>query len=628
MRYLLKKINILPRWIRITMDLSLVTIGFVLAILLRFNFEVDQSLNYVTWPGYFYFIFSYFVSIHIFRAHTGIIRYTHKEDAFNVIKTVFTANGFLIAFNGLSYVQNGEFIYPYSILVISFFLVTSFLVGYRFLVKELFDYGISSFTTQKSILIYGAGLAGRTTAQLLLDNRQKGYNLKAFVDDNPKLSNTRIHGRLILRPEKSLKEIFDTYETDELIIAIEHLPHERRKWIIEECLKYSVAVREVPNVDQWVGGNLSVNQIKDIRIEDLLGRDPINVASKNTVDQFSGKVILVTGAAGSIGSELSNQLVKCGPVKIVLLDQAESALHDLYHDLLERYKILSNVELVVCDITNPKAVEYIFKKHRPEIVFHAAAYKHVPLMESMPFEAIETNVLGTKILSDLSVKYGTRKFVLISTDKAVNPTNIMGATKRAAEMYVQSLNFANEGTEFITTRFGNVLGSNGSVIPLFRKQIKKGGPITVTHPDITRFFMTIPEACALVLEAESMGNGGEIFVFDMGESIRILDLARKMIKLAGLTLGKDIDIEFTGLRPGEKLYEEVLSDKENTKQTHHPKIMIADVQNNDYEQVNLMILAIKKSLEDRNEFEMVRKLKGLVPEFKSKVSRFEVLDTK
>ena len=625
MRYLLKKVNILPRWIRIAMDLSLVSFGFVFSVLLRLNFSLENVVDWLKLTNFLYYLFSYFISIHIFRAHTGIIRYTHKEDAFIVIKTVVVANLILLILNYLSILQTGSSIYPLSILTISMFLNVSLLLGYRFLVKELFDYGISNLTNRKSIIIYGAGLAGRNTAQLLLDNKQKGYKLKAFIDDNPQLANTRIHGKKILNPEKSLQPIFDLYTAQELIIAIEDLPQEKRKWIIEECLKYSVQVREVPNVDQWVGGNLKMNQIKEIRIEDLLGRKPIQIASKKAINQISGKVVLVTGAAGSIGSELSSQLVKCGPLKLILLDQAESPLHDLHHDLLEKYKALGNVEIVIADVTNRLSTEEVFKKHRPEVIFHAAAYKHVPLMENMPFEAIHTNILGTKILADFSVNYGVKKFVLISTDKAVNPTNIMGATKRAAEIYVQSLN-NNSITDFVTTRFGNVLGSNGSVIPLFRRQIKQGGPLTVTHPEINRFFMTIPEACSLVLEAEAMGQGGEIFVFDMGESIRILDLARKMIKLAGLELGKNIEIEFTGLRPGEKLYEEILSDKENTKQTHHPKIKIADLEKKDFEEVNLMILAIEKSLQERNEFEMVRKLKRLAPEFRSKVSRFEILD--
>lgn len=628
MKYLLKKINILPRWIRIILDLSLVTTAYTLAVLLRFNFQAAPAFSYYAWTNYFYFIFSYFVSIHIFRAHTGIIRYTHKEDAFNVIKTIITANLILVAFNGVSFFQNDFLIYPFSILIISLFLNICFLVGYRFLVKELFEYGISTFTNRKSLVIYGAGGAGRTTAQLLQDNKKTGYQLKAFIDDNPKLANTRIHGKNIIQPDKSLKLIFQDLNIDELIIAIEILSPERKSWIIEECLKYNVTVREVPSVDQWVGGNLSVNQIRDVRIDDLLERDPIDIASENAINQFSGKIILVTGAAGSIGSEICNLLVKCGPLKIIMLDQAESPIHDLFHDLHNRYKALNTTELIICDITNSKAMEEVFKKHRPEVVFHAAAYKHVPLMEHMPFEAVHTNIIGTKLLADLSVRFNIKKFVLISTDKAVNPTNIMGATKRAAEMYVQSLNHENGKTEFITTRFGNVLGSNGSVIPLFRNQIKKGGPITVTHPEITRFFMTIPEACSLVLEAGAMGHGGEIFVFDMGKSVRILDLAKKMIQLAGLELGRDIEIQFSGLRAGEKLYEEVLSVKENTKKTHHPKIKVAEVIENDYEKVNLYVLSIAKSLNERNEFDMIRKLKRLVPEFKSKVSRFEVLDTR
>jgi FlaA1/EpsC-like NDP-sugar epimerase len=626
MRHWLKNISILPRWIIVALDLSLVSLGYFLSAFLRFNLSTDLSVAYYDKWIFIVHILIYFLAIQIFKAHVGIIRYTHKQDAFTVFKTVLFATSVLGIVNYIIFVNSGNFLFPFSILIISFFLTTSFLLGYRFLVKELFDYGLSSFTYKKSLVIYGAGMAGRITAQVINENKNSGYVLKAFLDDNPKMTNNRIHGRPVLFPGDSLSSLFQGHKIDELIIAVQNIPPLRKRWIIEECLKLSITVREVPNVDKWVGGHLSVKQIKDVPIEDLLGRKTIDIASKNAINQLSGKVVLVTGAAGSIGSELSIQLVSCGVLKLILLDQAESDLYDLDNELNSKFKVVNNVELIISDVTNKTSIEEVFKKHHPEIVFHAAAYKHVPLMENMPFEAIGTNILGTKTLADLAVRYDVKKFVLISTDKAVNPTNIMGATKRAAEMYVQSLSFEYGSTEFITTRFGNVLGSNGSVIPLFRRQIKKGGPITITHPEITRFFMTIPEACALVLEAEAMGKGGEIFVFDMGESIKILDLAKKMIKLAGLELGKDIDVKFTGLRPGEKLYEEVLSDNESAKETHHPKILIAEVQENDFEKVNLMILSINKSLTERNELEMVRKLKRLVPEFRSNASRFEILD--
>ena len=446
-----------------------------------------------------------------------------------------------------------------------------------------------------------------------------------FVDEDIKKANTRLHGKRILHPGKALKEVLAGKQIDELIISAQQLSQEKKSQIIEVCIELNISVKVVPSVEKWVGGHLSTKQIKEVKIEDLLGRKQITVASTTAVNQFSGKVILVTGAAGSIGSEISKQLIHCGPIKLLLLDQAESGLYDLINELQGQGQNYKFIESIICDITNELLMERIFHKHQPDIVFHAAAYKHVPLMEDHPFEAINTNILGTKCLADLSVKYETSRFVFVSTDKAVNPTNIMGATKRAAEMYIQSLNFTSK-TDFITTRFGNVLGSNGSVIPLFRRQIKKGGPLTVTHPEITRYFMTIPEACSLVLEAGSLGKGGEIFVFDMGKSVKIIDLAKKMIALAGLEIGKDIEIKYTGLRPGEKLYEELLLQKENTKPTHHPKIMIADVHTADYEYVNYLILSIKESLRDNQEIEMIRKLKGLIPEFKSAVSRFSFLD--
>ncbi|MDW3196189.1 MAG: polysaccharide biosynthesis protein [Cytophagales bacterium] len=360
-------------------------------------------------------------------------------------------------------------------------------------------------------------------------------------------------------------------------------------------------------------------------LEKVLGRASINYFSENAKKEYAGKVVLVTGAAGSIGAELVRQLQACKPKILLLLDQAESGLYDLVHDLHSGNGHLKFVESIVCNITNKKSLERIFVSNKIDIVFHAAAYKHVPLMEDHPFEAINTNIFGTKILADLSVEFGVSKFVFVSTDKAVNPTNIMGATKRAAEMYIQSYTHISK-TDFITTRFGNVLGSNGSVIPLFSKQIAKGGPITVTHPEITRYFMTIPEACSLVLEAGSIAQGGEIFVFDMGGSVKIIDLAYKMLALAGLEPGKDIEIIFTGLRPGEKLYEELLSTKENTKPTHHPKIMVAEVQENDHEYVNYMLLSIKESFDNGGEIDMIRQLKSLIPEFKSNGSRFSSLD--
>jgi FlaA1/EpsC-like NDP-sugar epimerase len=394
-------------------------------------------------------------------------------------------------------------------------------------------------------------------------------------------------------------------------------------------LKNNVKVRAVPSVEKWVGGELSINQIKEVNIEELLGRESIHLNNKGIEHDLKGKRICITGAAGSIGSELVRQVALNNPERIILIDQAESPLYEIEREIRGK----SSVKIIsfLADITNKQRIRTIFDDNKPEIVYHAAAYKHVPLMEGNPSEAIHCNVLGTKILADLAVEYKVKKFVMISTDKAVNPTNVMGCSKRIAEVYVQALNNKLHkqnihSTAFVTTRFGNVLGSNGSVIPLFKKQIELGGPVTVTHPQVTRFFMTIPEACQLVLEAGTMGKGGEIFIFDMGMPIKIVDLAAKMISLSGLQLGKDIEIVFTGLREGEKLYEELLNNSEDTIATHHDKILIGKVEAYDYDEINRYIELFFDLVNDRNELKMVALMKELIPEFRSNYSRYEILD--
>jgi FlaA1/EpsC-like NDP-sugar epimerase len=402
-----------------------------------------------------------------------------------------------------------------------------------------------------------------------------------------------------------------------------------KRKISDIFLDRGVVVKALPPVDKWVEGEFAMNQIHNVKIEDLLGREVIQMNNKRIGEEISGKVILVTGAAGSIGSEIVRQLIAYFPAKLVLVDQAESALYDLEYELAG--KVPANVQLIVnvADVSDTRRVSKIFKSHQPNIVFHAAAYKHVPLMENNPYEAIKTNVIGTRILSELASEVGVEKFVMVSTDKAVNPTNVMGATKRLAEMYTQSMNqIEGVKTKFIATRFGNVLGSNGSVIPLFKKQIERGGPVTVTHPEITRYFMTIPEACELVLEAATMGQGGEVFVFDMGESVKIIDLAKKMITLSGLRVDKDIEIRYTGLRPGEKLYEELLNNDENTLPTHHPKILIAEVNTPSYAYMEVATNDLNQLLSSGNNNSIVAKIKEIIPEYKSNNSVFETLDKK
>ncbi|MGC9332393.1 MAG: UDP-N-acetylglucosamine 4,6-dehydratase family protein, partial [Bacteroidales bacterium] len=404
------------------------------------------------------------------------------------------------------------------------------------------------------------------------------------------------------------------------------IPAQYKQQVIDICLDNGVKTLTIPDVTHWINGELTFRQIKEIKIEDLLERNPIQLDKKRIHLQLTNKTILITGAAGSIGSEIMRQITGFKPKMIVLFDQAESPMYDLELELCEKLNF-TMYKTIIGDITNKKQIEQMFETFHPDYVYHAAAYKHVPMMEHNPSEAVRTNVMGTQLVADAAVKYKVQKFVMVSTDKAVNPTNIMGASKRIAEIYTQSLNTQQSHTRFITTRFGNVLGSNGSVIPRFQKQIENGGPITITHPEVTRYFMTIPEACQLVLEAGSMGKGGEIFIFDMGKSIKIINLAKRMVKLSGMELGKDIQMTFTGLRPGEKLYEELLATKENTSPTYHKQIMIAKVRTYDFEYIHNEISSLTKMPFIASDMDIVKKMKSIVPEFKSQNSVYEILDT-
>ncbi|HRD40779.1 MAG TPA: nucleoside-diphosphate sugar epimerase/dehydratase, partial [Bacteroidia bacterium] len=432
-----------------------------------------------------------------------------------------------------------------------------------------------------------------------------------------------LEGAFIYTPDK-MESLVKDNDVELIIISIQNLPPQKLNDITDWCLNHNVRLLNVPPAKKWINGELSFNQLRAINIEDLLERDPIKLDNELISSQIKDKIVLITGAAGSIGSELSRQCMKYAPKKIILLDQAESPLHDVELEFSDKFS-KDKFETVIGDVRNEDRMQNVFRTFKPEIVFHAAAYKHVPMMENNPSESILTNILGTKITADLSVEYKVSKFVFVSTDKAVNPTNVMGASKRIAEIYIQSLG-KQSSTKFVTTRFGNVLGSNGSVIPRFKKQIEQGGPITITHPEITRYFMTIPEACQLVLEAGSMGKGGEIFVFDMGKSVKIVDLARKMIKLSGLEEGRDIKIVYTGLRPGEKLYEELLADSENTLPTHHTQILIGKVREYDYADVAKVINELIKLFDTQNNLKIVQCMKELVPEFKSNNSVYEQLD--
>ena len=474
------------------------------------------------------------------------------------------------------------------------------------------------------VLIYGAGVSGLITKRTIEKDVRLSYQLVGFIDDNKKMDGSRLQGMTIYHSSK-LEKIIKEEGVTQLILAIQNPNEGNSKCIVDICLNNNVAVNKVPNPKSWIDGEFTTKQIAKVKIEDLLGRKPIVLDEEKISNELKGKVILVTGAAGSIGSGMVLQIAKYEPSVLILLDQAESPLYDLQNELLYKFPNFK-FEVVVGDIRNVERMKRVFDYFKPQYVFHAAAYKHVPLMENNPSEAIFTNVRGTKNLVDLSVIYNVEKFVMISTDKAVNPTNVMGASKRIAEIYAQAAN-ENSITKFVTTRFGNVLGSNGSVIPLFQRQIEQGGPITLTDERITRFFMTIPEACQLVLEAGSMGEGGEIFVFDMGESVKIIDLAKKMIKLSGLEIGKDIEIKITGLRPGEKLYEELLAAEENTLPTHHPQILKAKIRSEKAD-VILQIDQLIGLFERQQNDNIVSKMKEIVPEYISNNSEFELLDKK
>jgi len=628
---LLNSLKILPRWIIVIIDLTLILLASLLAYSLRFNFVVNELYRVNFLYGVALFTLAGGISILVTKSYQGIIRYTSMEDSIRIFGTCTIATLIALTFQLIYFGALHLFFLPVSVLLISYAISIIFLVSYRVLVKYLFTYYTQNFKKKSNIILFGAGNSGRITQQILEHDKGSRFKVIAFLDDDHNKVGKKINGLKIYSAKKRLETTFEELNIHELIICIQNLSLERKNEIVKKSLKRKIKIRTVPPADQWVEGSFSLRQIKDLRVEDLLGRAPISLRDANIGRELKGKSILVTGAAGSIGAEITRQVLEYDISNIIMIDQAETCLFDLEAELSQKYKSsVSKMNFVLADIRNKERIEKIFQQFQPNVVFHAAAYKHVPMVEAHPYEAIQCNIKGTMQLADISSKFKVEKFVMISTDKAVNPTNVMGASKRVAEIYVQSLNnFLREsqsevGTQYITTRFGNVLGSNGSVIPTFRKQIEMGGPLTVTHKDVTRYFMTIPEACQLVLEAGSMGKGGEIFMFDMGKAIKIVDLAKLMIKLYGFT-EDDIKIEFTGLRPGEKIKEELLTSAEKSLPTYHNKITIAQVTEYDYLEVHRKVSELIDDLTN-DEFEMVAKIKSLVPEFKSNVSRFSALD--
>ena len=624
---LIKRIKIVPRWVIFILDLGAGMIALFTALILKSNL----LLTAIRWEGAFgILVSSFLINILVFlsiKTYRGIVRFTGLQDALRVMATVVLSSLLIIiqfylnnSFNGNDPAFNTMMV----MYAVFFFL---FLLGYRVLVKYGFNILRNLDKTKKNVVIYGAGQTGQATKRVL-ENENIGFSLIAFIDDDKRKDNKRIDG-IPVTSFTSFMETATSHAIHEVIIANFRLSPERKNELVDFCLNHDIHVLTIPRYNQWSNGAFSAKQMKKIRIEDLLEREPIQIENQQLIQDIKGKRILVTGAAGSIGSELVRLLNKLEPTILILCDQAETPLHNIELELNDQH---SNVQYIpyLTDINNKVRMTALFEKFNPHVVYHAAAYKHVPMMEFNPEEAIKVNTLGTRLLADLAVQYKVERFVMISTDKAVNPTNVMGASKRLAEMYVQALSTHPRETKFVTTRFGNVLGSNGSVVLRFREQIERGGPVTITHPHIVRYFMTIPEACQLVLEAGSMANGGEVFVFDMGAPVKISDLAKKMIRLYGYIPNIDIPLKYTGLRPGEKLYEELLVDGENSVKTYHEKIMITKVRAIDQK----AIIDHFKLLEDKitspnssSSMQLVGLMKELVPEFVSNNSEFEQLDT-
>ena len=620
------KNNTLPRYWILTVDMVIVVLAYVVAILMLYFRDISAST--FDWSRIWLVPVIYFLAFLISKTYDGMLRYS----GFNDIQKIFYACTGALSFLIISKLVIRQFspqlatdLYPRYVTLIYHYLITMVvMIIMRFSIRRLYNEVYKNVADKMNTIIYGAGDGGTMLMRTLSQDTNSKFRIKAFVDDNPKRVGTQINTIKIYSPKVAMTpEFIEKFDIDVMIVAIPSLSQERNKEIIEQGLALNLIVKSIPAFDKWVDGKLSTSQIQDIKIEDLLGRKPIILGKSNVIREINEKVVLVTGAAGSIGSEICRQVMHYNPTKLVMLDQAESPLYDFQFEMNNTpdfTNMKDRMAFVITNVKDPVRMREVFEMYHPQVVFHAAAYKHVPFMEENAYEAVFVNVFGTKLVADLAIEYGVEKFVMISTDKAVNPTNVMGATKRIAEIYTQS----RQGqTKFITTRFGNVLGSNGSVVPLFRKQIEQGGPITVTDRRITRYFMTIPEACSLVLEAGSIGEGGDIFVFDMGEKVKIWDLAEKMRKLAHRP---EVEIIETGLRPGEKLYEEVLANEENTIKTENEKIMHAIVRKYEAAEVDHMIEQLHVELETCDPMKIVAQMKVIVPEFKSNNSVFSQLD--
>ena len=612
------------KWTVLFVDLCIVSVSFILAYFIRFNLSFNFDVQRL-WTQLPIVILLFLVAFLISGSYKGVVRHTGIKDVYAIFNAICLASIGTIAIILVNRYMNfiEGFTIPLSIIIINSLLTFITLTASRYVFKICYESLINrNETPVKNLMIYGAGESGIITYNTLTNHSKMKVKVVGFVDNNLQTVGKQMNGVKVYDKSILTKDFVRFNNISEVIFSIQSIRPRQLRTLVNEIVDLPVKVKIVPPVEDWINGELKVSQIKRVQIEDLLERPPIKIKNSRVMKDFEDKVIMVTGGAGSIGSELVRQICKYNYRTLVVIDQAESALYDLQQELKQAG--FFNFSPIVSDIRDKNKMRVLFEEHQPDRIFHAAAYKHVPLMECNPYEAVKINVAGTKTLVDLALDFKVEKFVFVSTDKAVNPTNVMGATKRIAEMYISCRQ--QEGkTKFVTTRFGNVLGSNGSVIPLFRKQIEKGGPLTVTHKDITRYFMTIPEASQLVLEAGAMGKGGEIFIFDMGESVKIMDLAKNMIRLSGLHYPDEIDIKITGLRPGEKLYEELLANGENTLPTYHDKIMISKVRDIDYAKTRTMIdeLCISNLFFKDN---VVQLMKSIVPEYISNNSDFCKLD--
>lgn len=626
-RYL--SVNVLPIWMILVIDVCVISLSFLLAYTLRYDFSKQVFDSASMWRSMGLAIAVNLVFFKVFRTYSSVLRLSSFVDIARILVALFVSYIVVALICIVMPLVTDIKFASVSVVLMAFIINFALMASSRVIVKIMFETMRAGGSSQTNIFIYGAKEAGVNIAKSLRVSLRERFRLRGFIADEPDLYDKLIMGVRVFPNDEKLFDILAEKRVKTIIVSPSKQHELKKEENLDRFLKHNIKLLAAPPLSEWNQRGLESGDIKEIQIEDLLQRDPIQMDMKKVASHLEGKRVMITGAAGSIGSEIMRQVATFNPYKLILIDQAETPLHDIRLELIDKWRNL-DAETIVADIANPTRMESIFKEFRPQYVFHAAAYKHVPMMEDNVSESIQTNVAGTRILADLAVKYETEKFVMISTDKAVNPTNVMGCSKRICEIYVQSLakKLQKEGshvTQFITTRFGNVLGSNGSVIPRFKDQIKHGGPVTVTHPEIIRYFMTIPEACRLVLEAGSMGNGGEIYIFDMGKPVKIVDLAKRMISLSGRT---DIKIEFTGLRHGEKLYEELLNVKELTKPTYHEKIMIATVREYDYDEVKHRIQHLIDISYTYDQMKVVAAMKELVPEFISKNSRFEELDKK